>query len=181
MKSTLVVLLVVLVASSAFADIGDPGPKTGKPLGSLNIYIDAMGVATMCNDGDAPFSFDGYTILSDSGVLPADVKGIWDNGLFTPGFPPIVGLTQAECLKWAEMSTTAFNYSEVTMEVKPATMIVGGCMNLGSGFDDLDQADGTFTYVDSAAGGSFEGLIIPEPATLSLLALGGLALIRRRR
>ena len=166
---------------AAFQTVAAAAPNTTKPNGPLNLYLDdATGVATLCNDGDDPFSFDGYTILSTSGLLPNAI-GIFDNALADMvNFPILIGCTVADALGWTEMSVTPNNYSEVTMGV-PATLQPGTCIDLGPGFDGLDNVDGTLTYVNSATQESYEGLIIPEPATLSLLALGGLAMIRRRR
>ena len=103
MKSTLAVLVVVLVACSAFAL-----PNTDKDNGPLNIWIDDMGVACMRNDGAEAFSFDGYTILSASGVLPADVLGINDNSwLDMMNFPAMIGLTLPQATAWTSPGTTA--------------------------------------------------------------------------
>ena len=169
------VLVVFLMAGTAMAGI-----NTDKPLGPLALYVDAAGVGLLTNDGAVEFQFDGYTILSDDGVLGA-VIGIFDNALAdTVGFPPTIGLDAAGALAWTEMSTTPTNHSEVTMQTG-ATLQPAGSINLGATMPGLTQATGTFTYVDSATGGSWEGPIIPEPATMSLLGLGALALIRRRR
>ena len=57
-------------------------------------------------------------------------------------------------------------------------------------FETLDEngdiaIDVTYSITDSGAGDiAFRGVMItavPEPATMSLLALGGLAMLRRRR
>jgi len=69
MSSKLVLLVVLgsvlLVAGSASACV-----NTVKPCGPLSIYIDGMGVATMYNDGIAPFQFDAYTIGQPAGCFP---------------------------------------------------------------------------------------------------------------
>ena len=48
----------------------------------------------------------------------------------------------------------------------------------------IDLTDLTFLYshtYGAAPDGVFEGAVVPEPATLSLLAMGALAMIRRKR
>jgi hypothetical protein len=46
--------------------------------------------------------------------------------------------------------------------------------------DDYDLIDNAFVFGGTPMGGSPVGLVIPEPATLALLTLGALALVRRR-
>jgi len=179
MKTLVTALVMVAVAGSAFAGI-----NTTKPMGPLDIMIYGDGTAAMINNSAAAFLFDGWTLESVAGVLPADVQGINDNA-WTLGAPfaTMLGLTMQTATAFQEMSTTATNYSEVTMNVG-ATLQAGDAINLGGGFGALNQANGTFTYVDSTlpvGSTSFEGRIIPEPTTMSLLGLGVLALVRRRR
>jgi hypothetical protein len=154
--------LVLLLAAAALAA---PNTTTAGP---LSLYVDDMGVATICNDGAAPFTFDGYTLLSASGYLPADVLGINDNAwLDMVGFPATIGLTLPQAVAWTEVSATPSDYSEITMILgAKATLQPGDCINLGAGFDFVDRDDMTFTYVDSRIPASYEGFIpwsYPEP------------------
>ena len=175
MKTLFAAVMIVAVAGSAVAGI-----NTDKPMGPLDLVVNPDGTGYILNAGGSPFTFDGYTIESATIAL-GNLTGIFDNALAdTVGFPPTIGLDAAGALAWTEMSTTPTNHSEVTMQTG-ATLQPAGSINLGATMPGLTQATGTFTYVDSATGGSWEGPIIPEPATMSLLGLGALALIRRRR
>lgn len=176
MKTLLTALVIVAIAGSASAATKGP----------LDVQLFADGTAAIVNNGAMAFQFDGYTLLSAGGLLPADVKGINDNTwLDLVGFPAMLGLTVQEATAFQEMSATATNFSEVTMSTA-ATLQAGDMINLGGGFAAYGPADGTFTYVDSSlpvGETSFYGDIIPvpEPTTMSLLGLGVLALVRRRR
>ena len=78
------------------------------------------------------------------------------------------------------MSRTAELLSEVHLNAL-ATMEPGAILPLGDPLPHVPWTDITFTYVDSTSVGSWEGYAFPEPASLSLLGLGALAMIRRRR
>jgi len=179
MKKLTLTLLVLFVAGTAMADT--------KPLGPMNLYIDELGVGQIVNDGTVPFTFDGYSVASDSGALVnASWKTIGSQAM-TPGFtertgqPPIdLGSGDLRAASWSKMSNTPLLISEAHLEIT-ATLQPGDFINLGAAFPGGTAEDLTFTYVHSATLESYEGLVIPEPATMSLLALGGLALIRRRR
>ena len=181
MKKLTLTLLVLFVAGTAMA-----GVNTDKDLGPLNLYIDAAGVGTMVNDGVAAFEFDGYSVASASGAL---ANGNWvsmaDHAadpafVARTGQPPVVFPTDLRAAMWATMSDTAALISEAHLEIT-ATLQPGDSIDLGDAFPDGTQADLTFTYVNSGTLESYEGMVIPEPATMGLLALGGLALLRRRR
>ena len=190
---TFAALIIVAIASSAVAGI-----HTTNPMGPLNLYVYADGTGIIQNDGDTAFTFDGYTVDSASGLIdvtstvtsplgPVTVPlGVKDNAyLDMTNFPASIGLDFMGCGDWVEMNPTAVNYSDVTPTLgMVATLQPGGQINLGAAFVGLDQADGTFWYVDSTNAPdntAWEGEIIPEPTTMSLLGLGVVALIRRRR
>ncbi|MFW6154851.1 MAG: PEP-CTERM sorting domain-containing protein [Planctomycetota bacterium] len=177
MKKLTLTLLVLFVAGTAMAAI-----NTEKPLGPLNLYIDGDGAGIMVNDGAEAFTFDGYSIASDGGnILPDDWMSIPQNveagGL---GGGDDIGQTMLDAFSWAEMARTANLVSEAHLS-SAATLAPLDGIGLGNAFPGGTQDDLTFTYVNSATQESYEGEVIPEPATMSLLALGGLALIRRRR
>ena len=177
MKKLIPILLVLSVAGLALA-----APNTSKPNGPLNIYIAPDGTGTMVNDGAAPFTFDGYSIASEAGLIAAaNWNTIPEQAALDPvNFPPRIGMAMLDAFAWAKMAETAYLISEAHLSAT-ATLQPDDSIVLGTAlFPGGTQADLTFTYVNSGTLESYEGYI-PEPATMSLLALGGLALIRRRR
>lgn len=174
-------MMVVLTASAAMAGI-----KTNKPMGPIVLDIASDGTGVMTNNGAEPFSFDGYEILSEDGLL-GDPFGIIEH-VFADGFNgtdtlyAALGMTFVEGLSWSKMVVNPHRFVEATLYT-PATLQPGASIDLGQAFVGFDQADGVFLYYDSrlpTGQNTWEGAIIPEPATLSLLALGALAAVRRR-
>ncbi len=130
------------------------GQYSGLPLDSaLSLRVDADGELSIVWHEDA--SLDGYSICSADGLL-----------IVTSGDPE--DFLMIASVEFAAASPDA-----------PIDGIAGQTLSLGAEFTGLDTSDLTFLY--STGQGAVEGLVIPEPATLSLLALGGLGLLRRRR
>ena len=64
--------------------------------------------------------------------------------------------------------------------IPPLPSVVGGHeLSVGGGLDALDYSLISDLYADSPYAGS--AVAVPEPATLSLLGLSALGLLRRRR
>jgi len=179
-------ILTIAVVVALAAGTAGAGINTDKPFGPLNLYISPDGTATMMNDSGAPFTFDGYSIASAEGnLVPANWYTIGEHAA-EPGFPertgqpPIVFPTDLRAASWATMSDTAYLISEVHLEIT-ATLQPGDGIGLGAVYPVGNAwTDLTFTYVRSATEESYRGYP-PEPASLSLLGLGALALLRRRR
>ena len=175
MKSMYVVLvLVALVAGTAMGQ--------AKPIGPLLICFDEDGRTYMENTGAEPFQFDGYSIASASGAL--DPVGwmtfVESTTADMTNFPPSLGQTIPQAFGWGELAATANLVSEAHLTAV-ATLAPGTVIDLGLLVTPAECGDLYFTYIDSATQGSWEGVCCPEPASLGLLGLGGLALLRRRR
>lgn len=177
MKTLFAAITIVAVAGSVFACV-----NTTKPCGPIHLVCDAAGVGVMTNTGGTAFQFDGYTVASAGGLIDnaAWMTFVLNTTADMTNFPPSVGQTVPQAFGWGELANDPALISEAHL-TSAAILQPGGTVNLGAAFPGWSQADLTFTYIDAASGGSWEGPVTPEPATMSLLALGGLAMLRRRR
>jgi hypothetical protein len=140
----------------------DPMFTLGQGFGVKELVIDTIcKVGPIADPGGRygiDFPIDDHVILSGVGSFRPDraiVRYEWDVG--DDGSPDLFG---AEAMLTAEM-LEALGYHAGELNI-PITLTV---------WDEAGLSDSAGTTVD----------FMPEPATLSLLALGGLALIRRGR
>lgn len=82
--------------------------------------------------------------------------------------------------------TGAETYNHGPGDVNPKPQLTFALYNAKVSGLTLNTTSGTFSYQQGHPGGvgtlvQFTGQLVPEPATLSLLALGGSAVVRRRR
>jgi len=160
MKKLIPMLLVMAVTGSAVAF---PGGNTDKPQGPLSLYIDAAGIGTIMNDGIEPFQFDGYTIAGNNGYTFNEAVGE------ARPFKSIGtrALTDGGILA-AKLGFGVYTFGALTSQddlVSDGSLSGVAILQPGDSFDLGDlvftgaptQADLTFTYIDSASGGSWEG------------------------
>ena len=152
MKKLLAVLLVLGMASMASAAL----IPTGIDAGVLRAG-DVVGLSTDEN-------VSGYDVsILTTGDVTLDISGImFPEEFFLPG---TVVTADPLRLSGSEIFATAHGAGNMLVD----GIVIGGTA-------------GTIELIDELGGGISLGVIdvIPEPMTLSLLGLGGLALIRRR-
>ena len=174
MRNTLVALLCVL-ALVTFA-------QAANLPGVLQLVVDpATGAAVIKNPTAAAVLFDGYTVSSAAGQLNNGAAGWYSfDDAFNANFRLSAGV-----FGWSELSATVNMMSEGNIN-KMGTLAADEEIMLGNpvnpGAANL-PADLTFEYLNSdTSTDMYNGeVIIPEPATLSVLGLGLLGLLRRRR
>lgn len=160
------------ISNSDFSSLGDF--KIGdNPLTSV-LLVDATLSQTVFDvlmDGGS--SGPGTGIAGISGVLSLDMSGVDFTGI--SDFSKMYTMDDLETLLLAGASNLAGSeVVSLTGELDSLNLL--DVTGLWDSFDMASQ--GSLNAWDAVSGNT---LIIPEPATLSLLALGGLALLRQRR
>lgn len=165
MKKLLAVLLVLGMASMANA--------------ALKLDLADNVLSIVIEDGDSLVGIDAAAVIS------AGVGSLGDAGSmaeFTGSSVPIGAV--------AGSSDQSRRYSGAAI-VMFGGQPIGGPATIIGGIPVMNEGEITIDLVTYAGGTDFNGAVleagvldsitIPEPMTLSLLGLGGLALIRRRR
>ncbi|NLF30471.1 MAG: hypothetical protein GX591_06245 [Planctomycetes bacterium] len=134
----------------------------GKPLGGLNLHIDAVGNGRIVNDGDSPFTFDAFAVASDARLIDhADWTTIGEGLLAGTIRPEWLGMPLMEAWMWGVMHADAFLIAECHFSAE-ATLQPGASFPLGAPFSQGTPADLTFLYVRAGYLGSWEGLVIRD-------------------
>jgi len=157
MKNVLAFTLVLALATVAQAGfiLGDDGAAAGD--------IGTTSVLSVSSDA-ANSSFD-LSLVATSGDVTFDVSGI--------------------TFATYDFAGTVVSGSSATNQRVSASQFFGAAHAAGTVLINnvVVNGLGTMDLVDMAASGAVVGSfnVVPEPMTMSLLALGGLGLLRRRR
>ena len=164
--------------------LGVDQPGTGSPALSLTLLIDVTtGKAWLRNDtGSSAFTFDGYEIWSVGGLLePVSWESIADAAMSSPA--DVINTLGAGAMSFGEMTAGLSLLAELDLP-NYATLQSGATWDIGKPAPDASLADLSFFYSNpDDVGIKYQGgiEIIPEPTTVGLLLVGGLALLRRKR
>jgi hypothetical protein len=168
------------VAAVAVAEVR-PYP----PEGGMVLTIDwPTGATTLTNESGAPLDVDGYEIWSVAGNLDPDGWiSISDRAIFDPLL--LLAWIGPGSLSFGELNATPTSLAEASLS-SWATFQSGAPWDIGNPVlpHTASLEDLSFYYkTPDIAGDKIIGRIdiVPEPATMSLLAAGGLALVRRKR
>lgn len=177
LKHTLVVGLFLFLGSSAWA--------ADTINHDLLLLIQEDGSSQLVNNNgtSSPLDVDGYSILSKGSHLnPGTWNSIADQAASDP--IGIMGTLGVGALSFGELTATSAIMAEASLS-NFAVFAGDATFDIGTVSDVPSESDLEFFWTSPSvgAGNQYIGLVtvVPEPATMSLLALGGIALLRRRR
>lgn len=151
----------------------DAGFITRSAMADVLVAITVSNIGGVTADGSGSF-----TLTDDDGdTITGDIDGVFINGGF--GFVFFNGLLSNVVLNGNPQGGNTFNGVDggsFDMDLPGETPYEGAIISLF-----LDPSSGFFTQTFDGVSVQVDGEIIPAPASLALLGLGGLVGMRRRR
>ena len=151
------------------------GPVSAAVDESFVLDISDPTMAWLRNTGDTMIEFSSYSIESEAGLLNPDGFYPLISWFIDRLGPPLELVMPGACLGMISVTATDHEIGEWD-----GTCTVWGLPAHSEVW--LGDIAGEATVDDlSVRYGDHEGVVVPEPASLSLLALGGLAALRPKR
>ncbi|MCK4624576.1 MAG: PEP-CTERM sorting domain-containing protein [Phycisphaerae bacterium] len=160
----------------AYDPIGGVLYGTGNNANTLfTIDVDTGIGSTVGTIGGGFSNVEGLGFDADTGTLYGLAVGEGGSEIYYHGRIIVIDPATGGATALGDVMTSERIWRGLTFDPETNGLIACG----GSGLYWIDPADGSASYI----GGMYvQGLaVIPEPATLSLLAVGAVALIRRRK
>jgi hypothetical protein len=175
--------VVAVGVLSAVTGRATAGIITDPSAGALQLQLtfDSAGNATLMNTTGSALSVKEYQIVSDGGnLLPTGWISIADMAVAAP--VTLMTTLGTGALGFGEMQATTTLLAEGSLN-NSALFQPGAPWSIGTPIAEGTLASDLTLYYSrpDSSGNMYLGQVVPEPATLSLLALGGLAVLRRKR